>query len=542
LFYHNKLKNIRKKLWKNEKLVQWGRLENYFERDEFQNRGTIHTHGFAYTELNTPELIAANTIRADVPDPILEPELYLLVTTYQVHQCHPERCGGPKLNNEPCKKGFPCPLSETTHKDNNSLRYIYRRTKPEDRWIVPYHPETLLIWRGHINFQYITSRGFAKYVTKYVTKPEPSEIFDIDDQDSYRKHIQGRKLGAMELMILLLQYEITRCTIKVQYLPSAPSNMRIRAVKPIHMQLKESETPYWDDAIDKYFERPRNDTFNNMTYPQYFRDYNLKTKPPAQNTKSLPWTTDQKNRYVIKRKKPVLLRFATYKINDGETFFFQHLILKIPCYSEEELLGEHSTYRERFRTQFPHQYKHAITEINNTLIANKLHISTAYKNIIEEIVPDLKNHDLQRLIFQQLMTLEHQPPLTDPNSTLCLNEDQYKIYDMLSNTWGPENKEKYPYFFMTGPAGTGKSYMTHQIIQLLKSKNINHLLIAPTGVAAQNIGGKTIYSALKIKQCGSNYQTLSISDETTKTSLRKIRAIIIDKVSMVSSDLLSFLS
>src|SRR6185369_6306184 len=125
---------------------------------------------------------------------------------------------------------------------------------------------------------------------------------------------------------------------------------------------------------------------------------------------------------------------------------------------------------------------------------------------------------------------------------LCLNEDQYKIYDMLSNTWGPENKGKYPYFFMTGPAGTGKSYMTHQIIQLLKSKNINHLLIAPTGVAAQNIGGKTIHSALKIKQCGSNYQTLSISDETTKTSLRKIRAIIIDEVSMVSSDLLSFLS
>jgi len=343
-------------------------------------------------------------------------------------------------------------------------------------------------------------------------------------------------------VILLLQYEITSCTIKVQYLPSALSNMRIRAVKLIHMQLEESETPYWDDAIDKYFERPRNDTFNNMTYPQYFCDYNLKTKPPAQNTKSLPWTTDQKNRYVIKRKKPVLLRFATYKINDGETFFFQHLILKIPCYSEEELLGEHSTYRERFRTQFPHQYEHAITEINNTLIANKLHISTAYKNIIEEIVLDLKNHDLQRLIFQQLMTLEHQPPLTDPNSTLCLNEDQYKIYDMLSNTWEPENKGKYPYFFMTGPAGTGKSYMTHQIIQLLKSKNINHLLIAPTGVAAQNIGGKTIHSALKIKQCGPNYQTLSISDETTKTSLRKIRAIIIDEVSMVSSDLLSFLS
>src|SRR6185369_5088222 len=168
---------------------------------------------------------------------------------------------------------------------------------------------------------------------------------------------------------------------------------------------------------------------------------NLKTKPPAQNTKSLPWTTDQKNRYVIKRKKPVLLKFTTYKINDGETFFFQHLILKILCYSEEELLGEHSTYSERFRTQFPHQYEHAITEINNTLIANKLHISTAYKNIIEEIVLDLKNHDLQRLIFQQLMTLEHQPPLTDPNSTLCLNEDQYKYTICYPTLGDPKTKE-----------------------------------------------------------------------------------------------------
>ena len=37
--------------------------------------------------------------------------------------------------------------------------------------------------------------------------------------------------------------------------------------------------------------------------------------------------------------------------------------------------------------------------------------------------------------------------------------------------------------------------MTHQVIQhFLKSKEINYLLIAPTGVAAQNIGGTTIHS------------------------------------------------
>ena len=90
-----------------------------------------------------------------------------------------------------CKKGFPQPLSDTTYCSPNSLRYIYRRTKDEDRWVVPYHPETLLIWNGHINFQYITTTGFARYITKYVTKPEASELHlptkSIDSLDDRHK-------------------------------------------------------------------------------------------------------------------------------------------------------------------------------------------------------------------------------------------------------------------------------------------------------------------------------------------------------------------
>ncbi|CAG8478370.1 872_t:CDS:2 [Gigaspora rosea] len=86
LFYNHKLSNICKRLWKNEKLTQWGKFENYFERDEFQNRGTIHTHGFAYTSIKIPELIEKNTIRADLLDQDLEPELYQSVVTYQIHR------------------------------------------------------------------------------------------------------------------------------------------------------------------------------------------------------------------------------------------------------------------------------------------------------------------------------------------------------------------------------------------------------------------------------------------------------------------------
>ena len=179
MFYRNYLNNIRNKLWKNLNLAGWEKWKHFFERDEF--------HGFVYTERKTPELIALDIIRANVPDPDIEPELYRLVTTFQVHHCD-HRCRPQGQTDGPCSKGFPQPLSQTTHCSGNSLRYLYRRTKEEDWIVIPYNPETLLIWRGHINFQYVTSTGFAKYITKYITKPESSELFDIDEQDNMSWH------------------------------------------------------------------------------------------------------------------------------------------------------------------------------------------------------------------------------------------------------------------------------------------------------------------------------------------------------------------
>jgi len=145
LYYYNKLTNIRNKLWKDPEIVQWGKYIHYFERDEFQNRGTIHTHRFAYTEKKIPELIEKETIRADIPDPITELILYQLVTAYQIYKCNKEKCGGLETDIRPCKKGFSQPLSANTYCKPNSKRYTYKKIKEIDRWVVPYHPETLLI-------------------------------------------------------------------------------------------------------------------------------------------------------------------------------------------------------------------------------------------------------------------------------------------------------------------------------------------------------------------------------------------------------------
>jgi len=111
LHYQNRLQTIEKYLWKKPALAGWGKWIHSWERDEFQNRGAIHTHGIAWLSLDIPSLIAKDIIRADVPDSEQEPELFDLVMKHQIHTCSPQKCGGPLPNGMQCKKHFPQPLS-----------------------------------------------------------------------------------------------------------------------------------------------------------------------------------------------------------------------------------------------------------------------------------------------------------------------------------------------------------------------------------------------------------------------------------------------
>jgi len=99
-----------------------------------------------------------------------------------------------------------------------------------------------------------------------------------------------------------------------------------------------------------------------------------------------------------------------------------------------------------------------------------------------------------------------------------------------------------PYVFITGPAGTGKPFIINLITNDLKNKRSKYLLLAPTVVAAQNIGGQTIHSALRIHETCSGFQTLASYDHEFFKDLKQIDTIIIDEISMVSAALFSFIS
>lgn len=540
LHFINRLQMLKSHVWKNASLAEWGHIENFFERTEFQNRGAAHIHGCYWTTLSLPQLLAKRLIRSDLPDAQLEPELYRAVVTHQIHTCTPTQCGGPAPSTGRCKKGFPRPFSASTYQDGDSLRYVYECRSTADQYVVPYHPATLLAWNAHINVQYITTKGFARYMVKYINKPEPSHVFNIYDGDSFRQHVIARRLGTMEVMFLTLGETICNSSTSVIYLTTEPPDTRPKAIKPVHLLEHDDNHPFWNDTINKYFSRPHIPMFESLTYEEYFRRYTIAS---TCSTRNQFWMDDLGN-YVTARKEEILIRFRHIRIAEGDPYFYQLLLRSHPWRSESAIRGNHATYRDHYLTLHPEETEAMRNELTTYLAQRSAERFSHFEDLINSLFTRLNTlpTSISDIIRLQMTILYRTPPIIPQSTISDLPSDQYAALDCLTNKFGPLTRTKYPYYFLTGAAGTGKSHVAYLFVQFLQQKNLPYLLMAPTGVAAQNVGGKTIHSSLRICQSDGHYKTLALYDPQFRHELLKIRCIIIDEISMVSAAMLDFIS
>lgn len=102
--------------------------------------------------------------------------------------------------------------------------------------------------------------------------------------------------------------------------------------------------------------------------------------------------------------------------------------------------------------------------------------------------------------------------------------------------------------FLTGKAGTGKSTFLKHIAETTKKK---YVILAPTGIAAINVGGQTLHSFFRIPfhpilpddiqyNTRNIRNTLKYDSEKIKL-IRELELIIIDEISMVRADIIDFI-
>ena len=89
--------------------------------------------------------------------------------------------------------------------------------------------------------------------------------------------------------------------------------------------------------------------------------------------------------------------------------------------------------------------------------------------------------------------------------------------------------------FVTGRAGTGKSTLLGHFRRTTKKTVV---VLAPTGVAAVNVGGQTIHSFFGFKPDVTPSVIRKKIKDNGRNLYRKLRTIVIDEVSMVRADLM----
>lgn len=104
-------------------------------------------------------------------------------------------------------------------------------------------------------------------------------------------------------------------------------------------------------------------------------------------------------------------------------------------------------------------------------------------------------------------------------------KNQQKAYDLLQSGRN---------LFLTGDAGTGKSYVLSKFIEQNKHRNV--LICAPSGIAAINVGGVTIHRAFEVPLHPIPQFT------TVPEALESAHIVIIDEISMCRMDVFDYVA
>ncbi len=89
------------------------------------------------------------------------------------------------------------------------------------------------------------------------------------------------------------------------------------------------------------------------------------------------------------------------------------------------------------------------------------------------------------------------------------------------------------HLFVTGRAGTGKSTLLRALCGMIED---DHVVVAPTGLAAVNVGGQTIHSFFGLPP--RLIRPEDIRRSRNGAVMRRLKMLVIDEVSMVRSDLM----
>ena len=266
-----------------------GQIQELVVKKEYQKRGAVHWHMLVWVKPGTAPLHAVMAEVPRGPDTSDKVAAYVrkIVETMMLHKvCNPNRClkgiyGKPLTK---CKYGFPYSTPQPCRElDEDHIRYLDMRRLTEDAVVVQYNPEIAILWGAHHNIQHVSKHGVEQYLSKYISKTEPSCKIDLPENCSEpQRYLRTRVIGAIEALDVLMGFEQHHSTRVVVYLPTElkPSRKMLKPKRDLESLPDDSENVYCETKLEKYLQRPPQ--LERLTYPDFFRWWDLASSAQQQ--------------------------------------------------------------------------------------------------------------------------------------------------------------------------------------------------------------------------------------------------------------------
>ena len=276
---------------------------------------------------------------------------------------------------------------------------------------------------------------------------------------------------------------------------------------------------------------------------------------------------DNGDRKYSKLTKPRLSNhklFDPEKENEREDYYYSFLLLFVPFRDEGSLLLSNETAEEAFNRLLPtnvdcsgyhDKLQKMLKAQSNIKKINEARQADGIEEKVNKVDDDPQLLGEAKTAMKEVVEINanNSDTLTLEDRITMLNDDQRRIFDkmkyhLLHQKQHEDNEGQCEFktlqMFVSGVGGTGKSFLIQTIKPLVNniwpSNDLTCALAAPTGLAAFNVGGITIHRLFQLpsehdSKTAGYWSLPKTSHKVMKTSLRNVKIIIIDEVSMVSS-------
>ena len=503
-----------------------------------------------------------------------------------------------------CRFGFPRPVrAEVEVNDVIDCLAISRNKQPRKRlynlprtdceqYVNDYNPALLLANQANVDVQYIGHLGsrLPYYVTDYITKHERSEqdamwhdIFTSSKSlgsnamSFLLKSIKSRQVGANEAADRLLGHKLHSKSRQLRFADLAPPDKAKRVLRPaadMKSMLDNNPDscdifqPHW--VLDVYPDRP--DELESCSLHQFLGWYE---KQKSSNNKDVQLKLKTQD-YTLRRRKdkPYIITHQCVNRHQSEEnkelYFYYLLKLFKPWRMEANLCLSGTTYQESYlveQSSLPEMKAYHEASVQVSQQDDQLQKAIAIRaeelrqaqeegilaedpgSALEGCRPDQMRNAMQDITDAHIRSID-KDSINSDNLTAAyhqLNDDQRRVVDKVV-TAVCSNQEPLK-LFVSGQGGTGKSKVIDVLNRLISHKmsdiSLPVVIAAPTGLAAFSIGGTTIHRVLSLPvEHGkpADYTRLHQEQLTLlKSTLKGVKLLIVDEVSMISSLTLLFI-